>query len=502
MHTIFWSGLPNKKRLPQRYIGPYQLGHWLEQHGYTYQVIDFIQQAPIAHIGADRLVELTEKFITNDTLAIGLSSTFFAMQRGVPVFVLDAMRTIRARHPAIKFVLGGNMAENITADITEQFDAVVIGLAEDVMLELLNWYSSKGKEPRRRIIPATRTKYYYSDDAVKQFDIQTNAHKWADKDCILPGEVLPIEISRGCIFRCRFCQYPLLGRSKHDYTRSMDCVRDELVNNYERYGVINYYLLDDTFNDTVIKVEAFANMIASLPFKMRWVGYLRIDLLHRFPETIAMVKESGLKAALFGIESFGKEAALAVGKGFSASHAQEFLPELIHGHWNDEIAAHISMIAGLPGDTKESLNASIDWFHANRIYCWDFKPLWINQHQGQKIFSSVFSREAPAYGYEWPNSQTPVPMNEGGKQHVWNEAVSNWVNRKTGWTYSLAEQVAMQLNSRKSKLHQACIWDDMSLTTIGIPDAHLKPVQALNRPGPENLIRQWYKEYFRRLQSL
>jgi hypothetical protein len=486
MNTIFWSGLPNKNHLPQRYIGPYQLGHWLEQHGYTYQVIDFIQQGEQAHISTERLVELTEKFITKDTLTIGFSSTFFIYGRGVPVFILDAMLIIRARYPDIKFVLGGNMAENITADITERFDAVIIGLAEDVMLELLNWYSGKGAEPRRRIIPSTRAKYYYGDDATKQFDIQTNAHKWADKDCILPAEVLPIEISRGCIFKCRFCQYPLLGRSKHDYTRSMDCVRDELVNNYERFGVTNYYLLDDTFNDTVVKVEAFANMIANLPFRMSWVSYIRADLLHRFPDTIAMVKEAGLKGAFFGIESFGKEAALAVGKGFSASHAQEFLPKLIHEHWDDEIAVHISMIAGLPGDTKESLNATVDWFYANRIYSWDFKPLWILQHQGQKIFSSVFSREAPAYGYMWPDSQAPA----------------NWVNPKTGWTYNLAEQAADQLNSRKSELHQNDIWLDMSLNTIGIPNAHLKPSRAINKTIAANNIRQWYEDYFCRLQAL
>lgn len=472
--------------MPQRYIGPYQLGHWLEQHGYTYQVIDFIQQGEQAHISTERLVELTEKFITKDTLTIGFSSTFFIYGRGVPVFILDAMRIIRARYPDIKFVLGGNMAENITADITERFDAVIIGLAEDIMLELLNWYSGKGAEPRRRIITSTRAKYYYGDDATKQFDIQTNAHKWADKDCILPAEVLPIEISRGCIFKCRFCQYPLLGRSKHDYTRSMDCVRDELVNNYERFGVTNYYLLDDTFNDTVVKVEAFANMIANLPFRMSWVSYIRADLLHRFPDTIAMVKEAGLKGAFFGIESFGKEAALAVGKGFSASHAQEFLPKLIHEHWDDEIAVHISMIAGLPGDTKESLNATVDWFHANRIYSWDFKPLWILQHQGQKIFSSVFSREAPAYGYMWPDSQAPA----------------NWVNPKTGWTYNLAEQAADQLNNRKSELHQNDIWLDMSLNTIGIPNAHLKPSRAINKTIAANNIRQWYKDYFRKLQEL
>jgi len=484
MHTIFWTGLPNKSYLPQRYIGPYQLGHWLEQKGYTYQVIDFIMQGEYAHITSDRLVELTEKFITADTLTIGFSSTFF-IAGNIPLFILNAMQEIRQRHPGIKFVLGGNMAENIQPVYTELFDAVIIGLGEDVMLELMDWYSGKGKEPRRRIIPTTRAKYYYGDDAEKQFDIQSNTHRWADKDCILPAEVLPIEISRGCIFRCRFCQYPLLGRDKHDYTRNMEHIRNELVDNYGRFGATNYYLLDDTFNDTVTKVEAFADMTATLPFKMQWVGYVRADLLHRFPETIGMIKESGIKGAFFGIETFGREAALAVGKGWSATHAQEFLPKLIHEHWDDQVATHISMIAGLPGDTVESLNQSIDWFHANNIHSWDFKPLWILQHQNQKIFSSVFSREAPVYGYTWPNSQEPAV----------------WHNTKTGWSYKLAEQVAAQLNSRKTPQHRNDVWTDMSLGTIGI-DAHLQPKEQVKKVVPGQSIIRWYNDYFSRLQEL
>jgi hypothetical protein len=86
----------------------------------------------------------------------------------------------------------------------------------------------------------------------------------------------------------------------------------------------------------------------------------------------------------------------------------------------------------------------------------------------------------------WPDSQAPA----------------NWVNPKTGWTYNLAEQAADQLNSRKSELHQNDIWLDMSLNTIGIPNAHLKPSRAINKTIAANNIRQWYEDYFCRLQAL
>ena len=40
--------------------------------------------------------------------------------------------------------------------------------------------------------------------------------RFEKNDFILPGESLPLELSRGCIFKCRFCQYPNIGKDKDD----------------------------------------------------------------------------------------------------------------------------------------------------------------------------------------------------------------------------------------------------------------------------------------------
>ena len=249
MNVIFWSALQNSFLYAQRYIGPYQLSHWLRKHGHSSQVIDFVVKGSQAKYKVSTLMKLTEKFITGETQVIGISSTFF-MKREFPTNIASALKKIKKKYPNIKLVLGGNKAETYSPEITALFDCVVVGLAEDILLELVEFYKTGQGEPIGvRELPHKIK--FYRDSNQKRFNIEDSDFKWADNDLIMPGEVLPLEISRGCIFKCKFCQYPLLGRSKNDYTRKMEHIEAELRDNYERFGTTNYYLLDDTFNDTV-----------------------------------------------------------------------------------------------------------------------------------------------------------------------------------------------------------------------------------------------------------
>ena len=182
---------------------------------------------------------------------------------------------------------------------------------------------------------------------------------------ILPGEPLPLEVSRGCIFACRFCQLPHLGKKKLDYIRGMNYIEDELNYNYETFGTKNYYILDDTFNDTEIKLKAFYDMSHRLPFDLNYSAYVRADLVHRFPDMAYLLKDSGMSGVFHGIESFHPSASVLLGKGWSGKHGKEFLPKLYHDVWNREVAQHLSFIVGITGDTLENVWDTAKWFVDN-----------------------------------------------------------------------------------------------------------------------------------------
>jgi len=58
----------------QRSMGAYQIAHFLREHGYTVQVIDFTD-----YFDDDELLEATKRFVTDETLAIGISTTFYTV---------------------------------------------------------------------------------------------------------------------------------------------------------------------------------------------------------------------------------------------------------------------------------------------------------------------------------------------------------------------------------------------------------------------------------------
>jgi radical SAM superfamily enzyme YgiQ (UPF0313 family) len=216
---------------------------------------------------------------------------------------------------------------------------------------------------------------------------------------------LPIEISRGCIFKCKFCNHLLLGRGKLDYLRSFELVKEEMLSNYENFGTDKYYIICDTFNDTEYKMKAWYDMVTSLPFKIKFTSYIRADLLDRFEDVPHILQETGMFSVFHGIETLGEEASTSIGKGWSGKRARDFIPELYHNIWKDKIHQTLSFIVGLPGDTRESIESTAHWFNENKLYNISWHPLGLSAGDETKTLlrnPSEFEKEKEKYGYFFP----------------------------------------------------------------------------------------------------
>jgi radical SAM superfamily enzyme YgiQ (UPF0313 family) len=416
----------------------------MRQNGYTCQVIDFID-----YMSESELMMYLDKFINKDTICIGVSSTFWnnmgkkpTEKASLPDIVGRVLKEIRARHPNIKLVLGGHTADFVSNETYELFDASIIGDAEDSFLELINSY----KNEKKLFHAVTRGgKPFITAVPNKLFNIQHLAHRFSDNDCIVPGEALPIEISRGCIFKCAFCQYPHLGKTKFDYLREFELIGEEIEYNKNKFNTTNYYILDDTFNDSDYKIRAWHKLTSQLSHKINYVGYLRADLLSRNRDHIDLFRESGLMSCHFGIESFHPTASLAVGKGWSGKEAKIFLPEL-KTNWRNDVTIHTSLIVGLPSESWSDLEQTQDWFMNNDIDSWNFKPLLISA--GNRYMSSDFDRNYEKYGFK---------LNNRGD---WLN--NSYMTSKQSVTYS------KDLNSRGSLKQKITVWNAMSLLSKNI----------------------------------
>jgi len=400
-NLILWSCV-NRIHAPIRTVACYQLASWLRQHGYTVKVIDFCHLMTPAELAA-----ITEKNIGSDTLAIGVSSTFWNVADGKiatyaePEWVLNA-RQILSTRTKLPWLLGGygSISVKLTLDWIKFH-----GNAEDA---LLKWMDENSSKLVRRDL----------------FDVKNISKSFLEDDFIQPYEVVSIELGRGCQFKCKFCSFPLIGKKKGTYLRDYGLLKDEFLKNYEEHNITRYYFQDDTVNESEEKVNALANIAQSLPFELSWTGYNRLDLIWSRPGTIQMLKDSGLKSAYFGIESFHPAASMAVGKGWNGKQGKEFLLKLKE-EWKDNITWSLSLIIGLPGEDRKSIEETYQWCVDNEMYNWDFATLFINRNTNN-IWKSEFEKEYSKYGYSFTGDKTDYNW----KNDIWSREEANELRKE------------------------------------------------------------------------
>lgn len=493
MHVILISGIYDT--LPSRSIGPYLLRHYLSKRNISCQIIDFCQEYT-----SEKLVELVSHFVTTDTICIGYSTTFWRdlgqffwnNDGGMPPNLYTTSKLLHDKFPNIRQILGGPGIRYIGHSI-EVFDCAVVGESEDLFPDLVNFWLGKGDEPGFTINNQTNKKYYHTA-ITNNYDIAYCDFMWVDRDCIIQHEALPLETSRGCIFKCKFCAFPHLGKKKLDYIKPLENVRNHLLNNYEKWGVTHYLMNDDTFNDSEHKVDNFLSMVKTLPFTPSYAAYIRSDLLHRFDGMAEKLYESGLRGAFFGIESLHPMASMTVGKGWMGKYAKEVVPKIVHETWKGDVAVTMGFIVGLPHENSESLKTTLRWINDNNFMV-TFMTLTIVNPSNLRsrsldtvAFTSEFERNSAAYGYK---------MDEAGE----------WYNNI--WTNKEAERFTTVLNvGRRNKQHSC--WAHILLHGFGYTKDE---IWNLAKSGvrhsevsttPDFLIRKraFIEEYTRQLLEL
>jgi hypothetical protein len=432
MDVILWNAGPSvTEYMIHRTLGAYKIAKATRDAGYTAQVIDHL-----LHLTEEELYTLTVKFITPTTCVLGISTTFLTVKGLLPDYVVNVINRIGREYPKIKLVFGGYQASSPTGknNIEKKDYACILEYGEDTFVELLKFYKGHGEQPLFKFeIKSWGLFKNYKSARNPQFNIETDNHLFTDSDCIMPNETLPIEISRGCIFKCKFCNHLMLGRGKLDYLRSMELIKNELLHNYEKWGITNYYVICDTFNDTEYKMKEWHKMVTSLPFKINYTAYLRADLLDRYEDVPYMLAESGLLAAFHGIETLGEKGSTVIGKAWSGKKARDYIPRLYHDIWDNKVYQTLSFIVGLPGDNKESINSTLDWFEQNDLHHMALHTLGMNQN-GESKNLSEFERNATNYGYTFPYQKRP-----------WA-----WVNDQ--WNYYDVEILLEELTPRREAI--------------------------------------------------
>ena len=346
-------------------MGAYKCAYELRKHGFSCLVVDHFSS-----FSESEIIDLLKSSMNESTLIVGVSNTFLKNtdvepEEGKPVYYetlgessfmpqaskgskLEGVfgKMIKSINHNCKIIVGGSKTHQ---NYRNKFvSAVFLGMAEDSIV--------KYAKAVRDGTPTAGYKNIWGITVIKTmsdegYDFNNSSMVWEYSD-VLNTKVLPFEIARGCIFKCKFCAYPMNGKESFDYIRSKELMIRDLQSNYDQFGILSYYIIDDTFNDSEFKLNMMLDVVRSLTFKPIFWAYIRLDLIARNLKTADMLHEIGIRSYFFGIETMHPGAGRAIGKGYSRdkmkkaiSYIKEKYPEtLLHG----------SFIVGLPNDSLES----------------------------------------------------------------------------------------------------------------------------------------------------
>jgi len=453
--------------------GAYKIASSLRQEGYSVKVIDHFYEILIeAEVSNKDYLSFIRNISSNKTFLVGISSTWIeelstpTMAAASDLKFVVFFDLLKTTFPNAKIVMGGYTENSYSFynKFNNYIDIWLNGLADTSIKELC-----KNLEVKDKLI--------YSKDTIEGF--RDTPPTFCSKDSIIVGETLPLEISRGCRFKCKFCSFALLGRNpKNDkYLKSKNSLYSEMKFNYDNWNTTNYFMLCDTFNETTDKLESILEVKNKLGIELNFSAYVRLDLLYYHREQMSLLKELGLKTVFFGLETLNDKSGKSVGKGLGKSRILDAL-ELAKKEWGNEVRMHGHFIAGLPFDTPFTVSNWAEFLLEGNLPLdtWILKPLHINP---EHLFTSEFERNYEKYGYK---------IGEDGY----------WFN--DNWNFKKAEELSNQIMSAK-KTNTPNPWDYMALKNYKLPDHVIDNIdyQDLRAKKYQSYKIDYLKNYIQKL---
>lgn len=246
-----------------------------------------------------------------------------------------------------------------------------------------------------------------------------------------------------------------------------------------------------------------------LPFKIEYWAYIRLDLLAAKPDSIAMLIDSGCRGMYFGIETFNAKTATAIRKGGSREKLISTIKH-IKQTWGNQVSLHGSFIFGLPHESVESIQSTIDYLLSdqNVLDSWQIQALRIKHPDYKKStnngFLSDLDLNADKYGYVEIGKFDEV--RHSGSAERKNSQIMLWKNEHTD--FFEMQQLADSTRKLARQNKKICVTNNrlFELSGLDVPLDDILTVPHVDmdwhRLDQKKLVRsvEYKKVLFERLQ--
>ena len=283
-----------------------------------------------------------------------------------PSFKSDVatLQALKAANPSLKTgLIGAKVAVQPELSLLEapvvdfvarnEFDFTVLEVAED-----RPWSSIQGLSYRNRagaiVHTDDRPMLESMDDLpfvtpVYQRDLKIENYFIG----YLKHPYISLYTGRGCKSRCTFCLWPQTVGGHRYRTRSVGHVIEEIAWAQKAFPQVKeFFFDDDTFTDDLPRAEAIAKELGKLG--VVWSCNAKANVPR---ETLKKLKDGGLRLLLVGYESGNQQILINIKKGMRIEVAEKFTKDC----HELGIAIHGTFILGLPGETRETIQQTVNW---------------------------------------------------------------------------------------------------------------------------------------------
>jgi len=330
-------------------LGLLYLAAHLEAHtGHEVEVID-------AQVEELTYGELERRIAGAAPDVVGLTAMTMTL-----VDVLKTARAARRVRPSAKIVLGGPHVHLFPEETIafEEVDFLVLGEGEEAFKELLDFidepdrlkdvkglvFVEDGRVVNTGARPAIDDLDALAFPARRLVPYRRYSSLLAKGDC-----VTTVFTSRGCPFKCTFCDRPHLG--KRFRARSPVNVVDELEE-CVRMGIGEFLVYDDTFTVDRARVIEICDEIVARGLEVSFDIRARVDTVS--DEMLAKLARAGCAGIHYGVEAGTEKILKVLNKGIHISQAEEvFRMTRRHG-----IPVLAYFMIGSPTETREDIETT------------------------------------------------------------------------------------------------------------------------------------------------
>ncbi len=333
-------------------LGLLHLAAQVKKDGFTCSIIESAIEGLNVDDVIDKIIQQKPKVVGITLFTVGVHNANLIAQG------------IKKLSPEIKILVGGPHISSMGLETMQRFDSFDIAVLHEGEITLSKLLFALKNQESIDIIEGI----IYKDEKGNFHQTQPRKIQIELDDLPLPawellpnfpqqypltifdfpkGPVATFSASRGCPFKCEFCDTSTFGAKIRYYSPSK--VFEMMQHLQKTYGIVHLQFVDDLFVASKKRILTLCQLIIENNFKMTWSCTARVDSIN--PEILHQMKKAGCWEISYGLES-GSNAMLKNMK--KATKVEQAVNAV---NWTHEAGIRCKglLMLGYPGENEESI---------------------------------------------------------------------------------------------------------------------------------------------------